>query len=77
MAVIDLVYYGNNQRYLNQLVKGRMPGYYFNANLSEKNRNAGNQRIQACFQNGEDSTEKKPGIKNRYIWKVFWRLLMV
>ncbi|MCM1219900.1 MAG: HAD-IA family hydrolase [Lachnospiraceae bacterium] len=67
-AVVDLGYYGNNQRYLNRLIKGQMPGYYFNANLSEKNGNAGSQRMQACFQNKDDSTGEKSRILKKQIY---------
>lgn len=67
-AVIDLGYYGNNQMYLNRLVKGKISGYYFNANLSEKNRNARSQRMQACFQEVEDSTGEKSQVLKKQIY---------
>lgn len=67
-AVVDLGYYGNNQRYLNRLMKKKMPGYYFNANLSEKNGNAVSQRMQACFQDREDSTGEKSWVLKKQIY---------
>lgn len=53
-AVVDLGYYGNNQKYLNKLAGLDMTGYYFNANLSAQNINAQIQGMRACFQEGSD-----------------------
>lgn len=50
-AVVDLGYYGNNQRYLNELTGLHMRGYYFNADLSEQNDNSKRNLMKACFQN--------------------------
>lgn len=55
-AVVDLGFYGNNQRYLNKLIGKNIRGYYFNANLSEKNGNTSVQNMTACFQTVEDTT---------------------
>nr|WP_289766979.1 hypothetical protein [uncultured Acetatifactor sp.] len=67
-AVIDIGYYGNNQRYLNKLSGKRMWGYYFNANLSEKNENAGSQEMRACFQNESDFTGENSQVLKRQIY---------
>ena len=67
-AVIDLGYYGNNQRYLNRLVKGRVSGYYFNANLSEKNKNTESQKMRACFQGMEDRAGEKSWVLKKQIY---------
>lgn len=52
-AVVDLGYYGNNQRYLNKLIRKQMPGYYFSANISKENINSVRQKMTACFQSDE------------------------
>lgn len=52
--VCDLSYYGNNQRYLNKLLKLSMPGYYFVANLTPQNINTSLQEMHACFQKEDD-----------------------
>lgn len=64
-AVVDLGYYGNNQRYLNKLLDMNMPGYYFNVNCSEKNVNTKYQNMQGCFQTQKDLIgEKSQVLKN-------------
>ncbi len=67
-AVIDIGYYGNNQKYLNKLSGKRMGGYYFNANLSEKNVNAVSQEMRACFQREEDFTGENSQVLKRQIY---------
>ncbi len=61
-AVVDLGFYGNNQRYLNKLINKRIKGYYFNANLSEKNMNAKEQEMMVCFQKYSDLTGEYSGV---------------
>lgn len=64
-AVVDLGYYGNNQRYLNKLLDLNMQGYYFNVNGSEKNINTKYQSMKGCFQTTDDLTgEKSQVLKN-------------
>ena len=46
-GVVDLGYYGNNQKYLNKLSGLNLPGFYFNANCSEQNPNAKAQKMGA------------------------------
>ena len=53
-AVVDTGYYGNNQRYLNKLSGLDMRGYYFNANCSDENINAKEQKMAVCFQRADD-----------------------
>ena len=53
-AIVDIGYYGNNQKYLNKFLKIKMSGYYFNANLSEKNKNVRDQKMTVCFQSAKD-----------------------
>ena len=67
-AVVDLGYYGNNQRYLNKLSGLNMRGYYFNANCSEKNMNAGEQNMTACFQSVDDPTGENSQVLKRMIY---------
>lgn len=67
-AVVDIGYYGNNQKYLNKLLQTRMQGYYFNANLSNENRNIVNQKMTACFQKEEDVTGENSQILKRQIY---------
>lgn len=67
-AVIDIGYYGNNQKYLNKLLKTEMQGYYFNANLSEKNENSRCQKMRACFQSEEDSAGENSHVLKRQIY---------
>ena len=67
-AVVDLGYYGNNQRYLNKITGADMPGFYFNADLSEKNENAQSQKMHACFQSGEDKTAENSEVLKRMIF---------
>lgn len=66
-AVIDIGYYGNNQKYLNKLLKTNMRGYYLNANLSEKNENTRCQKMSACFQQEGDLTGENSYILKRQI----------
>lgn len=67
-AVIDIGYYGNNQKYLNKLLNCTMRGYYFNANLSEKNRNTEDQVMRACFQNKDDFTGEGSQVLKKQIY---------
>lgn len=67
-AVVDLGFYGNNQRYLNKLTGRNLRGYYFNANLSQQNENATNQQMKACFQKKHDLTGKESQILNHMIF---------
>ncbi len=53
-AIVDLGYYGNNQRYLNRIAGTNMRGYYFNADCAEDNQNSMKQSMAACFQKTED-----------------------
>ena len=53
-AIVDLGYFGNNQRYLNKLCNTSMSGYYFNANNKESNPNSKAQIMKPCFQSNED-----------------------
>ncbi len=67
-AVVDLGYYGNNQRYLNKLTKKKMSGYYFNANLAKQNRNTIHQTMTACFQEKKDFTGKNSQVLKKMIY---------
>lgn len=67
-AAVDIGYYGNNQRYLNKLLKTKMRGYYFNANLSDKNKNTESQKMSACFQQDSDATGEGSQILKRQIY---------
>ena len=67
-AIVDIGYYGNNQKYLNQLLGTEIPGYYFNANLSDKNKNAKEQRMTACFQKDVDVTGENSCVLKKQIY---------
>lgn len=67
-GIVDLGYYGNNQKYLNKLTGNRMQGFYFNVNQSEQNENIKNQEMYACFQKKHDLTGKKSEILKRMIY---------
>lgn len=67
-AIVDLGFYGNNQRYLNELTELQMQGYYFNADLSKDNKNAGINDMKACFQSMEDEKGKKSKILEKQIF---------
>lgn len=67
-AVVDLGYYGNNQRYLNKLSGLNMRGYYFNANCSDENMNARKQKMTGCFQNADDPAGENSQILKRMIY---------
>ena len=67
-AVVDLGFYGNNQRYLNKFIKKMMNGYYFNANLSEQNENTKFQRMRACFQKQEDLSGTESMVLKKQIY---------
>ena len=67
-AVVDLGYYGNNQRYLNKLLDLNMCGYYFNVNTSEKNINTKYQNMQGCFQTQDDLTGENSQILKNMIF---------
>ena len=67
-AVVDLGYYGNNQKYLNRLGGLDMPGYYVNASLAARNPNAQCQKMTACFQGKDDLTGEKSRILKRQIF---------
>ena len=53
-AVVDLGFYGNNQRYLSKLTGVPIAGYYFNGNVTEDNPNAKVQKMKVCFQEDDD-----------------------
>lgn len=67
-GIVDLGFYGNNQRYLNKLLGTKMSGYYFSANLSSKNDNTKNQPMKACFQKEEDGLAENSQIMKRMIY---------
>jgi len=67
-GIVDLGYYGNNQRYLNKLSGLRMPGFYFNANCSEQNPNIKAQKMYACFQNEADIIGKRSKVLKKMIY---------
>jgi HAD superfamily hydrolase (TIGR01549 family) len=67
-AVVDLGYYGNNQRYLNKLLNIEMKGYYFYANLSNDNNNTKIQEMEACFQDGNDCTGEYSNVRKNSIY---------
>lgn len=67
-ALVDIGYYGNNQRYLNKLLGVEMIGYYINANLSDKNRNAEIQKMSACFQSNSDVTGVNSQVLRKQIY---------
>jgi predicted HAD superfamily hydrolase len=67
-AVVDLGFYGNNQRYLNKLLDTAFTGYYFNANLSEQNINTHSQKMSACFQKGSDPTGAQSQVLKKMIF---------
>lgn len=67
-AVVDLGFYGNNQRYLNRFLHSDMSGYYFNANLSEQNENAARQRMVVCFQSEDDFRGEESNILKKQIY---------
>lgn len=67
-AVVDLGYYGNNQRYLNELTGQNIKGYYFNADLSPENINSKKAAMKACFQSAEDSRGLKSQILEKMIF---------
>lgn len=66
--VIDLGYYGNNQRYLNKLLGLKMNGCYFNVNLSEDNPNTQTQKMCGCFQAKDDLTGAKSEVLKKMIF---------
>lgn len=67
-AVVDLGYYGNNQRYLNELTGQNIKGYYFNADLSPENVNSQKAVMKACFQSEEDSRGQESQIREKMIF---------
>lgn len=67
-AIVDLGFYGNNQRYLNKLLDQRFRGYYFNANLSEENENTKKQEMSVCFQTDNDLTGEHSQVQKRMIF---------
>lgn len=58
-AIVDQGFHGNNQRYLIKLLNKQLDGFYFCANLSDKNPNTRLMNMQACFQDAEDKTASK------------------
>lgn len=67
-AIVDLGFYGNNQRYLNKLLNLNMAGYYFNANLSPDNPNAISQKMAACFQSENDLSGSESKVLEKQIY---------
>lgn len=67
-GIVDLGYYGNNQKYLNKLTGNRMQGYYFNVNQSKQNENTKNQDMYACFQKENDLIGEKSEILKKMIY---------
>lgn len=67
-AIVDIGYYGNNQKYLKKLCKKDIKGYYFNANLSLDNPNAKEQMMKACFQEKNDLLGERSGILQKQIY---------
>lgn len=67
-AVVDLGYYGNNQRYLNELTGQNIRGYYFSADLSPENINSQKAVMKACFQSLEDSKGQESQVHEKMIY---------
>ncbi len=67
-GLVDLGYYGNNQRYLNKLLGLKMTGFYFNANTSSKNENTSCQKMRACFQKEDDPEGKNSEILKKMMF---------
>lgn len=67
-AVVDIGYYGNNQKYLNKLLQTKMRGYYLNANLTKENGNAAVQKMTACFQKDGDAAGERSRILKKQIY---------
>lgn len=67
-VVVDIGYYGNNQKYLNKLLQAGMQGFYINANLSKENGNAIEQKMTACFQTEDDETGEQSQILKKQIY---------
>lgn len=67
-AIIDLGYYGNNQRYLNDIAGTNLRGYYFNANISDGNENTKIQSMLPCFQLNSDKTGEDSGVLKYQIY---------
>ena len=67
-AIVDIGYYGNNQRYLNKISGVHMRGYYFNANISKENNNIVYQSMNPCFQKTQDSIGAESGVLKYQIY---------
>ncbi len=67
-AVIDIGYYGNNQKYLNTITRKNLKGYYMVANLDESNINTKIQDMKACFQTTEDTKALKSSLFNKLLF---------
>lgn len=67
-AVVDIGYYGNNQKYLNKLLQTGMQGYYLNANLSKENGNTAEQKMTACFQTDGDAAGEQSQVLKKQIY---------
>ena len=67
-ALVDIGYYGNNQRYLNKIAEVRMRGYYFNADCSKENENNAFQSMTPCFQMKNDARGKESGVLKHQIY---------
>lgn len=67
-AVVDLGFYGNNQKYLNKIAGTGMKGYYSNANLSAQNPNTAIQKMEACFQEEGDATGEDSWVYKKQIY---------
>lgn len=67
-AIVDLGFYGNNQRYLSRITGVKLQGYYVNANLSDQNMNVKVQKMKACFQRREDTKADNSEVLKRMIF---------
>ena len=67
-AIVDIGYYGNNQKYLNKIIKKKLKGYYMVANLDGSNPNVKKQSMKACFQTESDTKAMKSSIYNKLLF---------
>lgn len=67
-AIVDIGYYGNNQKYLSKHLKKNINGFYMVANLDESNLNFKRQKMMACFQTSDDSKALKSSVYNKLLF---------
>lgn len=71
-AIVDLSFYGSIQFYLSKILKQKIKGYYWSANLSEANPFSSMQQMSRCYGNDSPDGSASNFIKRALFMEAFF-----